>query len=87
MIELIIVCISSESERCIALLQESVRTLLQCLETVDADLLVRKGYFTLGVQEGIKCASFLRRIYEEVGYLVYYLNNRQNGYFNCRYVV
>ncbi|KAL5856044.1 hypothetical protein ACOSQ3_005879 [Xanthoceras sorbifolium] len=56
----------SESERCIALLEESVRILLQCLETVDIDLMIRKGYFTWEIQEGIKCTCFLRRIYEEV---------------------
>ncbi|KAI9181831.1 hypothetical protein LWI28_019092 [Acer negundo] len=56
----------NESQQCIALLEESVRVLLQCLETVDIDLEVRKGYFTWEVQEGIKCACFLRRIYEEV---------------------
>ncbi|XP_031260000.1 uncharacterized protein LOC116118175 [Pistacia vera] len=56
----------SECEQCIALLEESVRVLLHCLETVDTDLVVRKGYFSWEVQEGVKCACFLRRIYEEV---------------------
>lgn len=56
----------SESERCISLLQESERVLLHCLEMVDVDLSVRKGYFSLGVHEGVKCASSFRRIYEEL---------------------
>ncbi|KAL4320201.1 hypothetical protein GQ457_18G017920 [Hibiscus cannabinus] len=56
----------SECERCIAVLEQSVSFLLHCLETVDADLVVRKGYFSWEVQEGQKCAGFLRRIYEEI---------------------
>ncbi|TYG83848.1 hypothetical protein ES288_D01G201000v1 [Gossypium darwinii] len=56
----------SECERCIAVLEESVSLLLHCLETVGADLLVRKGYFSWEIQEGVKCAGFLRRIYEEI---------------------
>lgn len=63
---LIAFLISSECERCIAVLEESVALLLHCLETVDADLVVRKGYFSWEIQEGVKCACFLRRIYEEV---------------------
>ncbi|KAJ6395741.1 hypothetical protein OIU77_020907 [Salix suchowensis] len=55
-----------ESERCISLLQESERVLLHCLEMVDVDLPVRKGYFSLGVPEGVKCACSFRRIYEEL---------------------
>lgn len=34
---------------------------------MDTELEVRKGYFSWDIQEGVKCASFLRRIYEEVG--------------------
>ncbi|XP_065866665.1 uncharacterized protein [Euphorbia lathyris] len=56
----------SESEQCIALLQESVRVLLHCLETADSDLISRKQYFQIGVQEGVRCACSLRRIYEEL---------------------
>ncbi|XP_042507828.1 uncharacterized protein LOC122083947 [Macadamia integrifolia] len=56
----------SETERCIALLEDSVSALLLCLETVDTDLMVRKGYFAWDVRQGVKCASFLRRIYEEI---------------------
>ncbi|KAJ6765963.1 UNHEALTHY RIBOSOME BIOGENESIS PROTEIN 2-like protein [Salix purpurea] len=55
-----------ESERCISLLQESERVLLHCLEMVDVDLPVRKGYFSWGVPEGVKCACSFRRIYEEL---------------------
>lgn len=56
----------SECERCIALLEASVSILLYCLETVDADSVARKGYFSWELEEGVKCACFLRRIYEEV---------------------
>eukprot|EP00261_Vitis_vinifera_P033220 XP_019074463.1 PREDICTED: uncharacterized protein LOC100248664 isoform X3 [Vitis vinifera] len=56
----------SECEQCIALLEDSVCVLLRCLETVDADSVVRKGYFSWEVEEGVKCACFLRRIYEEM---------------------
>lgn len=56
----------SEVERCIGMLEDSVNTLLNCLETVDAKLLNGKSYFTWELQEAIKCASFLQRIYEEV---------------------
>eukprot|EP00257_Ricinus_communis_P021427 XP_015580921.1 uncharacterized protein LOC8285148 [Ricinus communis] len=55
-----------ESEKCIAVLQNSARVLLHCLETVDNDLRVRKGYYSWGAQEGVKCACALRRIYEEL---------------------
>lgn len=58
---------SSECERCIAVLQASVGVLLHCLETVDANAVVRKGFFSWEVEEGVKCAGCLRRIYEEVG--------------------
>ncbi|XP_008795175.2 uncharacterized protein LOC103710995 [Phoenix dactylifera] len=55
-----------EVERCIGLLEDSVNTLLNCLETVDAKLVSGKGYFTWELQEAIKCGSFLQRIYEEI---------------------
>nr|XP_029119321.1 uncharacterized protein LOC105041402 isoform X2 [Elaeis guineensis] len=55
-----------EVERCIGLLGDSVNTLLNCLETVDAKLVNGKSYFTWELQEAIKCASFLQRIYEEI---------------------
>lgn len=57
----------SECEKCIAILQDSVCVLLHCLETVETDSVVRNGYFSWVVEEGVKCACFLRRIYEEVG--------------------
>ncbi|XVF67867.1 hypothetical protein PTKIN_Ptkin10aG0156400 [Pterospermum kingtungense] len=56
----------SECERCIAVLEDSVSLLLHRLETVDTDLVVQKGYFSWEIQEGVKCACFLRRIYEEI---------------------
>ncbi|XP_074571230.1 uncharacterized protein LOC141827802 [Curcuma longa] len=55
-----------EVEQSIALLQDSVVTLLNCLEIVDVNSQYRKGCFTWGMDEAIKCASFLRRIYEEI---------------------
>ncbi|XP_021819976.1 uncharacterized protein LOC110761732 [Prunus avium] len=56
----------TECERCIAILQASVGVLLHCLETVDANAAVRKGFFSWEVEEGVKCAGCLRRIYEEI---------------------
>ncbi|XP_038705965.1 uncharacterized protein LOC120001630 isoform X2 [Tripterygium wilfordii] len=56
----------SESEQCIVLLEESTCVLLYCLETVDTSSPVGKECFSWKVQEGVKCASFLRRIYEEL---------------------
>ncbi|KAF8012548.1 hypothetical protein BT93_I0650 [Corymbia citriodora subsp. variegata] len=56
----------SECERDIALLQDSTSVLLNCLETVNMDLMVRRGYLSWDVQEGVKCACSLRRIYEEL---------------------
>ncbi|XP_048420292.1 uncharacterized protein LOC103958506 [Pyrus x bretschneideri] len=56
----------SECERCVAILEASVRILLHCLETVDADAVVKKGFFSWEVAEGVKCAGSLRRIYEEI---------------------
>ncbi|OVA04918.1 Nucleolar 27S pre-rRNA processing [Macleaya cordata] len=55
-----------KSGQCISFLQDSVCVLLHCLETRDTELVDRKGYYAWEVQEGIKCASFLRRIYEEI---------------------
>lgn len=66
MIMLIVLITSSECEQCIALLEASVSVLLRCLETVDTDPVTRKGYFSWDLEEGVKCACFLRRIYEEV---------------------
>ncbi|GAB4838473.1 hypothetical protein Ancab_028017 [Ancistrocladus abbreviatus] len=55
----------SKCVQCISLLQNSVQALLYCLEMVDVDS-ADKDYFTWEVQEGIKCAGHLRRIYEEI---------------------
>ncbi|KAK3421048.1 hypothetical protein EUGRSUZ_G01753 [Eucalyptus grandis] len=56
----------SECERDIALLQDSTSVLLNCLETVNMDLVVRQAYLSRDVREGVKCACSLRRIYEEL---------------------
>ncbi|GAB2267950.1 hypothetical protein Dimus_002925 [Dionaea muscipula] len=56
----------SECIQYIALLQKSIQTLLHSLELVDIDSSYKEGYFTWEVQEGIKCASQLRRVYEEI---------------------
>lgn len=55
-----------EVEQSIALLQDSVATLLNCLEIVDVNSQYRKGCFIWDMDEAIKCASILRRIYEEI---------------------
>ncbi|CAM9003008.1 unnamed protein product [Rhodiola kirilowii] len=49
----------------IAVLEDSVSVLLYCLETVSSDQL-RAGYYSWQVQEGVRCATFLRRVYEEL---------------------
>ncbi|XP_010327418.1 uncharacterized protein [Solanum lycopersicum] len=55
----------SETRRCIALLEDSVGRLLNCLEMVCTSP-VGGDYFGWEVQVGVKCASFLRRVYEEI---------------------
>ncbi|CAN0910103.1 hypothetical protein LINGRAHAP2_LOCUS26115 [Linum grandiflorum] len=56
----------NESEPSVALLQESSSVLLHCLETVNTDSDDGKGYFSWNTDEGVKCACFFRRIYEEL---------------------
>ncbi|KAM6595354.1 hypothetical protein CsatA_005878 [Cannabis sativa] len=56
----------SECKRSIAVLEASMCVLLECLETVDSKSLIRNGYFSWEVEEGVKCAYSLRRIYEEI---------------------
>ncbi|GMP37637.1 hypothetical protein CsSME_00009228 [Camellia sinensis var. sinensis] len=56
----------NETEQCVALLEDSVSVLLHCLEMVDTSTVVGESYFAWKVQEAVKCASFLRRIYEEM---------------------
>lgn len=63
-----------DSGLCIALLGESVNILLFCLETVNADY-INKGVLAWEIQDAIKCATFLRRVYEEVSTTCYYLYN------------
>ncbi|XP_023634657.1 uncharacterized protein LOC17879042 isoform X2 [Capsella rubella] len=53
----------SETEGSIATLQESVSALLNCLETAGNKVGNRVSW---EVKEGIRCACFLRRIYEEL---------------------
>ncbi|KAH0721602.1 hypothetical protein KY289_006942 [Solanum tuberosum] len=55
----------SETRRCIALLEDSVGRLLNCLEMV-CTCPVGGDNFGWEVQGGVKCASFLRRVYEEI---------------------
>ncbi|KNA07368.1 hypothetical protein SOVF_172460 isoform A [Spinacia oleracea] len=57
----------SECVRCISVLQNSLQVLLCCLEIVSSDSEDRKPYFTWNVEEGVKCANYLRRVYEEIG--------------------
>ncbi|KAI4297717.1 hypothetical protein L6164_037592 [Bauhinia variegata] len=56
----------SECKQCIAHLEASVAVLLYCLETVDTESVLNKGSFSWEVEEGVKCACFLRRVYEEI---------------------
>ncbi|CAI8617175.1 unnamed protein product [Vicia faba] len=58
----------SECKQCVAHLEASVAVLLNCLETVleNNKSLVSEGWFMWEVEEGVKCACFLRRIYEEI---------------------
>ncbi|KAJ8533695.1 hypothetical protein K7X08_007019 [Anisodus acutangulus] len=55
----------SETRRCNALLEDSVGRLLNCLEMVCTSP-VGGDCFGWEVQGGVKCASFLRRVYEEI---------------------
>ncbi|KAK1322615.1 hypothetical protein QJS10_CPA03g02209 [Acorus calamus] len=55
-----------ESGQCIALLEDSVRILLCCLQRVDGYSSKCNDYFAWDIIESVKCASFLRRIYEEI---------------------
>lgn len=61
-----LVVFHSECKQSIAQLQASVSVLLHSLERVDPDPELVGGYFSWNVDEGVKCACFLRRIYEEV---------------------
>ncbi|XP_010536016.1 PREDICTED: uncharacterized protein LOC104811117 [Tarenaya hassleriana] len=53
----------SQTEGCIATLQQSVSALLHCLEKARDE---SGNHLSLKVEEGIRCACFLRRIYEEL---------------------
>ncbi|VFQ82974.1 unnamed protein product [Cuscuta campestris] len=56
----------SETQSCIALLDDSVSKLLHCLEVESDSAGTMMTPFIRDVQDGVKCASFLRRIYEEI---------------------
>jgi len=56
----------SEIGHCVALLEDSVSILLSCLESTDSKMVNMAGYFAWNMEEALKCASFFRRIYEEV---------------------
>ncbi|CAL0329340.1 unnamed protein product [Lupinus luteus] len=76
----------SECKQCIAHLQASVAVLLNCLETlVDNKLAGNKGGFSWEVEEGVKCACFLRRIYEEIKQQKD-IFGRQCSLFLCNYI-
>ena len=64
---------SSEIGHCVALLEDSVSILLGCLESTDSKMVNMAGYFAWNMEEALKCASFFRRIYEEVsdGYVFF----------------
>ncbi|WVZ55893.1 hypothetical protein U9M48_006495 [Paspalum notatum var. saurae] len=51
---------------CVALLEDSVSILLSCLESTDSKMVNMAGYFAWNIEEALKCASFFRRIYEEM---------------------
>ncbi|CAL4913139.1 unnamed protein product [Urochloa decumbens] len=55
-----------EIGRCVALLEDSVNILLSCLESTDSKMVNMAGYFAWNMEEALKCASFFRRIYEEM---------------------
>uniref|UniRef100_A0A0D9VQW5 Nucleolar 27S pre-rRNA processing Urb2/Npa2 C-terminal domain-containing protein n=1 Tax=Leersia perrieri TaxID=77586 RepID=A0A0D9VQW5_9ORYZ len=55
-----------EVARCVAVLEDSVNILLSCLESANPKMVSRAGYFSWNMEESMKCASFFRRIYEEM---------------------
>lgn len=55
-----------EIGRCVALLEDSVSILLSCLESTDSKIVNSAGYFAWNTDETLKCASFFRRVYEEM---------------------
>ncbi|KAF8718010.1 hypothetical protein HU200_025476 [Digitaria exilis] len=55
-----------EIGQCVALLEDSVSILLSCLESTDSKMVNMAGYFAWNMEEALKCASFFRRIYEEM---------------------
>lgn len=75
---------SSEIGWCVALLEDSVSILLGCLESTDLKMINVAGYFAWNMEEALKCASFFRRIYEEVidDYAFFYLK-LYKYHFDC----
>ncbi|RDX78601.1 hypothetical protein CR513_41099, partial [Mucuna pruriens] len=70
----------SECKQCVAHLEASVAVLLNCLETVlDNESIVNKGCFSS--EEGVKCACFLRRIYEEFVFIIMMQIKKQKDIF------
>ncbi|XP_051182736.1 uncharacterized protein [Lolium perenne] len=55
-----------EVGRCVAVLEDSVNILLSCLESADPKMVRMAGHFSWNKEEALKCASFFRRIYEEM---------------------
>ncbi|CAN6485686.1 unnamed protein product [Victoria cruziana] len=53
-------------EHCIGMLGDSIKVLLMCLESVDSGSLDKEGEPLWDIQDSVKCANFLRRIYEEI---------------------
>lgn len=49
-----------------AVLEDSVNILLSCLESADSKMVSMAGCLAWNKEEALKCASFFRRIYEEV---------------------
>ncbi|KAJ4820381.1 Urb2/Npa2 family protein [Rhynchospora pubera] len=55
-----------EVRPCVALLEDSTTALLTCLESDNDNMSCKSTQFAWEMQEAIKCASFFRRIYEEI---------------------
>ncbi|MCO5612214.1 hypothetical protein L7F22_066477 [Adiantum nelumboides] len=55
-----------ESGHCVALLGESLRALLFFLEVMELSFERKQSFSELGIQATMQCASWLRRVYEEV---------------------
>ncbi|KZV58085.1 hypothetical protein F511_31826 [Dorcoceras hygrometricum] len=56
----------NETQRFIALLEDSVSVLLHSLEVVNTDPVFKRATYAWEVTKAVECASSLRRVYEEV---------------------